>query len=107
MAKNQPAKQEAWVQSPGWEDLLEKAMPTHSSILAWRSPQTEEHGSYSAWDRRVRHERVAFTFKAIFNHLTILLFKNSRGDNNAVICFCSSVLLRHTDGPTDVAPFQG
>ena len=52
MAKNQPAKQEAWVQSPGWEDLLEKTMPTHSSILAWRSPRTEEHGSYSAWDRK-------------------------------------------------------
>ena len=33
---------ETWVQSLGREDLLEKAMATHSSILAWRIPQTEE-----------------------------------------------------------------
>ena len=32
--------QETWVQSLGWEDLLEKEMATHSSILAWRNPGT-------------------------------------------------------------------
>ena len=36
--------QETWVQSPGWEDPLEKEMATHSSILAWRMPRTEEPG---------------------------------------------------------------
>ena len=36
--------QEAWVQSRGWEDLLEKGMATHSSILSWRIPWTEEPG---------------------------------------------------------------
>ena len=44
MVKNPPAKQEAWVQSLGWEDPLEKEMATHSSVLAWRIPQTEEAG---------------------------------------------------------------
>ena len=44
MVKNLPAVQETWVQSPGWEDPLEKGMATHSSILAWRIPQTEEPG---------------------------------------------------------------
>ena len=34
--KNPPAMREAWVQSLGWEDPLEKDMTTHSSILAWR-----------------------------------------------------------------------
>ena len=34
--KNLPAMQETWVQSLGWEDLLEKGMATHSGILAWR-----------------------------------------------------------------------
>ena len=34
--------QETWVQSLGWEDPLEKEMATHSSILAWRTPWTEE-----------------------------------------------------------------
>ena len=36
--KNPPAMLETWVQSLGWEDPLEKATGTHSSILAWRSP---------------------------------------------------------------------
>ena len=44
MVKNSPAMQETWVQSLGWEDLLEKGMTTHSSTLAWRIPWTEELG---------------------------------------------------------------
>ena len=42
--KNLPAMWESWVQSPGLEDPLEKGMATHSSILAWRIPWTEEPG---------------------------------------------------------------
>jgi len=44
MVKNPPAVQETWVRSLGWEVPLEKGMATHSSILAWRIPWTEEHG---------------------------------------------------------------
>ena len=44
MVKNPPAMQETWVRSLGWEDALEEDMATHSSILAWRSPWTEEPG---------------------------------------------------------------
>ena len=40
--KNLPAMQETCIRSLGWEDTLEKEMATHSSILAWRSPWTEE-----------------------------------------------------------------
>jgi len=36
--KNLPAMWETWVQSLGWEDILEEGMATHSSILAWRIP---------------------------------------------------------------------
>ena len=43
--KNLPAMQKTWVQFLGWEDPLEKEMATHSSILAWRIPWTEEPGS--------------------------------------------------------------
>ena len=42
--KNLPAMQETWVQSLGLEDPLQKGMATHSSILAWRIPWTEESG---------------------------------------------------------------
>ena len=44
MLKNPPAKQETWVQSLGWEDSLEKEMPTRSNTLAWEISQTEEAG---------------------------------------------------------------
>ena len=44
LVKNSPAMQETWVQSLGWEDSLEKGMETHSSILAWEIPWTEEPG---------------------------------------------------------------
>ena len=39
-----PAVQETWVLSLGWEDFLEKEMETHSSILPWEIPWTEELG---------------------------------------------------------------
>ena len=42
--KNPPSMQETWVQSLGWKDPLEKEMATHSSILAWEIPWTEEPG---------------------------------------------------------------
>ena len=44
MIKNSPAKQEAWVQSQGQKDALEKEMAIHSSILAWEVPWADEPG---------------------------------------------------------------
>ena len=44
MVQNPPAMQEIWVQSLGWEDLLEEGMATHPSILIWRVPWTEQPG---------------------------------------------------------------
>ena len=56
MVKNLPAVQETWVRSLGWEDPLEKEMATHSRILAWRIPWTEEPGGLqSLGSQRVRH----------------------------------------------------
>ena len=46
-----------WVRSLGWEDLLEKEMATHSSILAWEIPWTEEPGGLkSTGSQSVRHD---------------------------------------------------
>ena len=51
-----PTMWETWVQSLGREDLLEKEMATHSSILAWKIPWTEEHNSLqSMGSQRVGH----------------------------------------------------
>ena len=54
MVKNLPAVWETWVQSLGWEDPLEKDTATHSSILAWRIPWTEEPGGLQS----MRSQRV-------------------------------------------------
>ena len=56
MVKSLPAVQETWVQSLGWEDPLEKEMATHSSILAWKIPWTEEPGRQSMESQRVRRD---------------------------------------------------
>ena len=55
--KNLPAMQETQVQSLGWEDPLEKEMATHSSILAWKIPWTEEPGGLQSMGlQRVQHD---------------------------------------------------
>ena len=55
--KNQPSMQETWVQALGQEDLLEKGMATHFSILAWRIPWTEESGGPQSMGlQRVGHD---------------------------------------------------
>ena len=57
IVKNLPAMQETQVQSLGWEDTLEKGMATHSSILAWKIPWTEEPGGQqSMGSLGVRHD---------------------------------------------------
>ena len=48
---------ETQVQSLGWEDPLEEGMATHSGILAWRIPRTQEPGGLqSIWSQRVEHD---------------------------------------------------
>ena len=55
--KNLPAMRETGIQSLGWEGPLERGMVTHSSILAWRIPWTEEpSGLRSVGSQRVGHD---------------------------------------------------
>ena len=55
--KRLPTMRETWVQSLGQEDLLEKEMATHSSILAWKIPWMEEPGRpQSTGSQRVGHD---------------------------------------------------
>ena len=58
MVKRLPKMQETWVHSLGQEDLLEKEMATHSSILAWKIPWMEEPGRLlqSMGSQRVGHD---------------------------------------------------
>ena len=80
--KNPPATQETWVWSLGQEDPMEKEIATHSSILAWRTPWTEEPVRVqSMGSQRVRHEwartslnlvSVAFMLCFLFTLLLVL-----------------------------------
>ena len=57
IVKNLPTRRETWVQSLGQEDPLEEGMATHSSILAWRIPWTQEPGRLQPiGSQRVRHD---------------------------------------------------
>ena len=57
MVKNLPAMWETWVRFLGWEDPLEKGRATHSSILAYRIPWTEEPGGLQSMGlERVGHD---------------------------------------------------
>ena len=62
MVKNLPATQKTFVHSLGWEDPLEKETVTHSSILAWRIPRTEETGGLQSMGlQRVGNDLVTNT----------------------------------------------
>ena len=52
MVKNLSVMWDTGVRSLGGEDTLEKGMVTHSSVLAWRIPWTENPGGYSPWDHK-------------------------------------------------------
>ena len=61
MVKRLPIMPETWVQSLDWEDLLEKEIATHSSILAWKSPGTEEPGRLQSMGSQSRTRLSDFT----------------------------------------------
>ena len=77
MVKNLPRAQETLVRSPDREDPLEKGMATHSSILAWRIPWTEELDRLqSMGSKKVRHDQVTN-----ISHFTV------DGDSEYFQCF--------------------
>ena len=70
MVKKHLPVQEMWVVSPGKEDLLEKEMVTHSSILTWEIPRTEETGRLQFMGhKRVRHDLVTKQQKQIITYI--------------------------------------
>ena len=77
MVKNLSARQETWVWSLGQEDPLEKRMATHSSILAWRIPWTEEPGGVlqSMGSQRVGHDWATNTFTYTHTYKHIFFFR--------------------------------
>ena len=80
MIKNLPNLWESWVQSLGWEDPLDKGMATHSSILGWESPRTEEPGGLQSMGlQRVRYD-LATKLKQEFQESARLQSMGSQTD---------------------------
>ena len=86
--QNLPAMQESWVHSLGWEDSLEKAMATHSSILAWRIPWMEEPGSLQSMGSQSRTRLSDFTS---YIHKRYLFFIRSFVDGHRIIVQLHSI----------------
>ena len=79
MGKNLPVMQETQFQSLGWKDPLEKGIPTHSSIFAWRIPWTEEPGGLQSMGlQRVRQDSATNTFTFQLMHI--------RNDRKVTLC---------------------
>ena len=74
--KRLPEMWETWVWYLGQEDPLEKEMATHSSILAWRTPRTEEPGGLLSMGSKESNttERLHFHFLFVFNSVRVLGF---------------------------------
>ena len=71
--KSQPATQETWVPSLGWEDALEEDMATHSIILAWRIPM--ERGAWWATVNRVAKSQTQLSTHPINISVVLLIGK--------------------------------
>ena len=71
MLKNPPAKQETQVRSLGWEDPLEEGMATHSSILVWRIPRTEDPGELQSMGHKESDMTEQLnTYENVMNYAT-------------------------------------
>ena len=77
MVKYLPTKQETRVQSLGWEDLLEKKMAPHSSILAWKIPWMEEPGRLQSMGSQSWTPLSDFTFFQRLSKYTTQNFKKA------------------------------
>ena len=105
MVKNLPAVQEYWVQSLGREDSLEKRIVTHSNILAWRIPRTEEPDRLqSMGSKRVWHYwgTNTFTFHCTINNNKIPWVSSSLETQFSLpffftyVLFCRNTKSKHT-----------
>ena len=102
MIKNLPTMQETQVWFLGKEDSLEKGMATHSSILAWRIPQTEEPDRLqSMGSQRVRHDLVTKQHGVSSSHVWMWDLDHKEGWAPKNWCFQTVVLEKTLESPLD------
>ena len=100
--KNLPAMQETWVHFLGWENPLEQEMATHSSILAWRIPWTEEPGRLQSIGQQIVKTRLSdfrthiHTIRKIEMRERLTSYKRAtRGNLVNTILFCILTLVEN------------
>ena len=90
--KNLPAMWETWIRSLGWEDPLEKGMATHSSILTWRLPRTEEPGKLQSMGSQSQTGLRDFHFTFPCIHHLIYSSQQIATDSHSYITGITKVL---------------
>ena len=105
IVKNLPAMQETRFRSLGQEDPLEKEMATHSSVLAWRIPWTEEPGRLqSMGSQRVSHDlATSLSFLSFFS-VIVLIGSDAEGNCMPIAAAKSLQLCLTQCGPIDGRP---
>ena len=89
---NLPAIQKTWIQSLGQEDPLEEEMATHSSILAWRIPWTEEPGGLQSMGlQRVRHDWMTNTTRDKGGHYIMVKGSIQKEDTIIINIYASNI----------------
>ena len=91
MVKHLPTMRETQVQSLGWEDLPEKEMAIHSSILAWKIPWMEKPVGYSPWGHKESHTTKPFHF-----HFTFYAIHSSNIATGFCLWYILSYSVTHT-----------
>ena len=91
--KRLPTKPETWVQSLGWEDLLEKEMATHTSILAWKIPRMEEPGRLQSMGSQSQTRLSGFTFTFLLTeaHKNCTMIFGKRRKESEVVELCATL----------------
>ena len=113
--KNLLAMQETWVQSLGWEDPLEKGTATHSSIVTWRIPWTEEPGRLQSMGCKELHTTEWFSQHRKFKKCSVMISYTRRlqsYNHNMLVntsitshCMCWEILFCHLADITSLDPF--
>ena len=107
MVKNLPAMQETWVWSQGWEDALEEGMETHSSILAWSIPWTEEPGGLLFMGlQRFRHDWATNTTYKNVSFLLLLFISSTTDQLKNIFNFFLDLWLSVFSPPTILILFH-
>ena len=93
MVKHFPTRREIWVRSLGWEDSLEKEMTTHSSVLAWKIPWSDEPGRLQSMGLQKSQTPLSNFTSLHFTRFVIAILPRNKHLSNSWLQSISAVIL--------------